>query len=180
LRLKALPGLHFVAAKQPLGGSVKVNEKSFVTIDYLIRLKNGQTFPQDGTSETISFCIGHGIMPPALEEAMMGMEANEGKSVHLSAEEAYGEVDEELITEVDRADFEGQEDLRPGLVFETMDEENHPVYFVVTEVKPDMVVIDFNHPLAGREVAIDFTVKRVREATDADLQGQCSCSNCQS
>ncbi|MDI6854429.1 MAG: peptidylprolyl isomerase [Deltaproteobacteria bacterium] len=159
---------------------MKVSEKSFVTIDYLIRLKNGQTFPQDGTPETISFCLGHGIMPPAFEEAMIGMEANEGKSVHLSPEEAYGEVDEELITEVDRADFEGQEDLRPGLVFETMDEENHPVYFVVSEVKPDAVVIDFNHPLAGKEVDIDFTVKHVREATEADLKGQCSCSSCQS
>jgi FKBP-type peptidyl-prolyl cis-trans isomerase SlyD len=83
-------------------------------------------------------------------------------------------VDENLITEVDRSDFEGETDLRPGLVFETVDEENHPVYFVVTEVKADTVIIDFNHPLAGKAVEIDFTVKAVREATPADLE-RCAC-----
>lgn len=153
---------------------MKVTENSFVTIDYLIRLKGGQTFPKDGTLESISFCLGHGVMPPALEESMAGMAVNEQKKVHLTAEEAYGEVDENLITKVDRSDFEGETDLRPGMVFETVDEDNHPVYFVVTEVKPDTVIIDFNHPLAGKEVEIDFTVKEVRAATPADLEG-CAC-----
>lgn len=156
------------------GGSVKVNENSFVTIDYLIRLKGGQTFPQDGVPESIAFCLGHGVMPPALEDAMMGMAVQEHKNVHLTAAEAYGEVDQELLTEVARADFEGETDLRPGLVFETVDEEDHPVYFVVAEVKGDTVVIDFNHPLAGQDVEIDFTVKEVRPATPEDLQG-CAC-----
>jgi FKBP-type peptidyl-prolyl cis-trans isomerase 2 len=157
---------------------VKVTENSFVTIDYLIRLRGGQTFPQDGAPETISFCMGHGVMPPALEEAMVGMGVNEHKNVQLTPGEAYGEVDEELVTEVDRSDFEAEVDLRPGLVFETMDEENHPVYFVVSEVRPDTVVIDFNHPLAGKEVEIDFTVRSAREATPEDLQGQCQCPSC--
>lgn len=159
---------------------MKVTENSFVTIDYVIRLREGQTFPQDGVPESISFCLGHGVMPPALEEAMVGMAVNENKCVHLKADEAYGEVDEELITEVDRADFDKEVELRPGLVFETMDEENHPVYFVISEVKADTVVIDFNHPLAGKEVDIDFTVKEARTATEADLRGQCSCPSCQS
>jgi FKBP-type peptidyl-prolyl cis-trans isomerase SlyD len=157
---------------------VKVTENSFVTIDYLIRLREGQTFPQDGVPETISFCLGHGVMPPALEEAMLGMGVDEGKSVHLSPDEAYGELDEDLITEVDRADFEGEVDLQPGLVFETVDDENHPVYFVVSEVKEDSVIIDFNHPLAGKEVNIDFTLRAVREARPEDFQGQCQCPSC--
>src|SRR3972149_2284973 len=105
---------------------------------------------------------------------MEGMAVNEHKKVQLTPEEAYGEVDENLLSEVDRSDFEGETDLRPGLVFETTDEENHPVYFVVTEVKTDTVIIDFNRPLAGKEVGIDFTVKEVRQATPADREG-CAC-----
>lgn len=154
---------------------MKVTENSFVTIDYLIRLQGGQTFPQDGVPETISFCMGHGIMPSALEAAMLGMGLNEHKHVHLTPSEAYGEVDEELITEVDRAEFAPETDLRPGLVFETLDDDNQPVYFVVVEVKPDTVVIDFNHPLAGKDVEIDFTIREVREATPEDLQ---TCPHC--
>jgi len=109
---------------------------------------------------------------------MVGMQVNESKSVHLPAAEAYGEVDEELITEVSREDFEEGVELRPGLVFETRDEDDNPVYFVVSEVKGDRVVIDFNHPLAGKDVDIEFTVKLAREATLEDLEGGCQCPAC--
>jgi FKBP-type peptidyl-prolyl cis-trans isomerase 2 len=155
---------------------VKVTEDSFVTIDYLIRLPGGQTFPADGIPDTISFCMGHGVMPPALEAAMLGMTVNEHKQVQLLPSEAYGEVDEELITEVNRADFDPETDLRPGLIFETLDDENQPVHFVVVEVKPDTVVIDFNHPLAGKEVEIAFTIRGVREAKPEDLH---RCVHCE-
>ena len=56
------------------------------------------------------------------------------------------------------------------------DEGGHPVYFVVKGLKDDIVVIDFNHPLAGQDVEFDITVKAVREATPEDTQGCHSCS----
>lgn len=160
---------------------MKIEKNSFVTIEYLIRLGEQETYPPNGEPEEISFCLGWGVMPPGLEEAMLGLSPNDQRVVHLSAEEAYGEFDEEMVMEVDRGDFPPDQEIQPGLVFETENDEGNTVYFVVQEVKDDVVVIDFNHPLAGKALDITFTVRQVREATPEDLEEHqgCTCSQCE-
>ncbi|MCX5891512.1 MAG: peptidylprolyl isomerase [Deltaproteobacteria bacterium] len=155
---------------------MKIEKNSFVSIDYLIRLGENETYPPNGQPEEISFCLGWGAMPPGLEEAMIGLEAGAQKVVHLNAEEAYGEFDPELLMEVPRSDFAPDVELEPGLVFETENDEGHTVYFIVQEVQDDKVNIDFNHPLAGKELEINFTVRQVREATEEDLEAHQGCS----
>lgn len=159
---------------------MKIDQNSFVTIDYLIHMGADETYPPDGKPEEISFCLGWGAMPPGLEGAMVGMDAKEHKVVHLDPEDAYGEIDEELIMEVPRSDFAPEVELKPGLVFETENEEGQPVFFIVQEVNDDKVVIDFNHPLAGKALEVSFTVREVREATPEELQEHqgCTCSQC--
>ncbi len=159
---------------------MKIDKSSFVTIDYLIHLGEQETYPPNGQAEEISFCMGWGAMPPGLEAAMMGLEPGDHKVVHLSAEEAYGDFDQEMVMEVPRGDFAPDLELKPGLVFETENDEGHTVYFIVQEVKDDIVVIDFNHPLAGKDLEVTFSVRQVRPATPEDLEGQeaqggCSC-----
>ncbi len=162
---------------------MKIDKNSFVTIDYLIRMGEEETYPPDGQPEEISFCLGWGAMPPGLEEAMIGLAPGDQKVVHLTAEQAYGEFDQEMVMEAPRADFAPDLDLQPGSVFETENDEGHSVYFIVQEVKDDVVVIDFNHPLAGKDLEVSFLVRDVREATPEELEGQeapagCSCSHC--
>ncbi len=149
---------------------MKIDKNSFVTIDYLIRTGEQEFYPPNGQPEEISFCMGWGAMPPGLEEAMLGKKVNHQQVLLLSPGDAYGEIDRELIMEVPRADFTPDLELRPGLVFETESDEGRQVYFVVQEVRPETVVIDFNHPLAGKELEITFTVRQVREATQEDLE----------
>lgn len=156
---------------------MKVTPTSFVTIDYLIRSDEGEYFPDSRHPEELSFCLGAGLMPGVLEEALVGMALNEHKTVRLSPQEGFGEVDENLILEVPRQEFDPEVNPEPGDVFETTDEEGHPVYFIVKSLEGDSVVIDFNHPLAGKEVEFAITLKAVREATPEDLQA-CSCPEC--
>lgn len=155
---------------------MKVTPTSFVTIDYLIR-SEGEYFPKTGEPEELSFCLGCGLMPGPLEEALVDMTLNEKKIVRLSPDEAFGEVDETLIQEVPRQNFDPEVNPEPGDVFETTDEEGHQVYFVVKSLEPETVVIDFNHPLAGKEVEFAITLKAVREATPEDMK-VCSCPEC--
>jgi FKBP-type peptidyl-prolyl cis-trans isomerase SlyD len=160
---------------------MQIDKNSFVTIDYLINLGEAETYPPDGKPEEISFCMGGGAMPPGLEEALLGMKVDDAKVINLSAEQAYGEFDDELLMEVPRSDFGPEVELRPGLVFETENEDNQTVYFIVTEVRPESVLIDFNHPLAGKDLEVSFTIRQVREATPEDYQelDACSCPSCQ-
>jgi FKBP-type peptidyl-prolyl cis-trans isomerase SlyD len=155
---------------------MKIEQNSYVTIDYLIRLGEGETFPPDGHPEEISFCMGWQTMPQGLENALLGLAVNDHRVVRLDAAQAYGEVDQELIMEVARSDFAPEVELRPGLVFETENEEGHAVHFLVREVRGDTVLVDFNHPLAGQELEVEFTVKGVREATPEELHAPtCQC-----
>ncbi|MEJ5329439.1 MAG: peptidylprolyl isomerase [Desulfobaccales bacterium] len=156
---------------------MQITPESFVTVDYLIRLPSGQSFPPGGTPERLSFCMGHGIMPPDLEAALVGLTVGDSRTVHLTPEQAYGEVDEDLIVEIPKAEFDPNVELTPGVVFETEDEEGHPVYFILMEVKDDTVVVDFNHPLAGQALDVSVTVREVREATAAD-RAACTCEAC--
>ncbi|OGP71787.1 MAG: hypothetical protein A2Y80_04650 [Deltaproteobacteria bacterium RBG_13_58_19] len=158
---------------------MKVERNSFVTLDYLICREGRDLYPQDGQPAVISFCLGWGVMPPDLEESLLDMKVDEHKSVHLTPQQAYGEIDKNLIVEVPRADFDPQMELKPGLVYETMDEEDHPIHFIIREVQLEKVIIDFNHPLAGMELDISFTVRQVREATPEDLQHHQGCNSCQ-
>ncbi len=160
---------------------MKIDKNSYVTIDYLINLGEAETYPPDGKPEEISFCMGWGAMPPGLEEALIGMKVNDSRVVSLKAAQAYGEFDDELLMEVPRSDFAPEVELRPGLVFETENEEGQAVYFIVQEVRPETVLIDFNHPLAGKDMEVSFTIRQVREATPEDLKEHqaCSCSECQ-
>jgi FKBP-type peptidyl-prolyl cis-trans isomerase SlyD len=160
---------------------MNIDKNSFVTIDYLINLGEAETYPPDGKPEEISFCMGGGAMPPGLEEALLGMKVNDAKVINLSAEQAYGAFDDELLMEVPRSDFGPEVELRPGLVFETENEDGEAVYFIVEEVRDDSVLIDFNHPLAGKDLEVSFTIRQVREATPEDLEEQqvCTCSECQ-
>ncbi len=160
---------------------MKIDKNSFVTIDYLIRLGEQETYPPHGQPEQISFCMGWGAMPPGLEEALLGLEPDDEEVVNLSAEQAYGDYDQELVMEVPRTDFAPDLELKPGLVFETENDEGHTVYFIIQDVQDDKVSIDFNHPLAGKDLEVSFRVREVREATPEDLEGHeagCSCSQC--
>jgi FKBP-type peptidyl-prolyl cis-trans isomerase SlyD len=160
---------------------MKIDKSSFVTIDYLINLNDQETYPPDGQPEEISFCMGWGAMPPGLEEALLGLDVSDRKTVSLTAEEAYGAFDDELLMEVPRSDFAPEVELRPGLVFETENEDGQTVFFIVQEVRSETVLIDFNHPLAGKDLTVSFTIRQVREATPEDLKEQqvCTCSECQ-
>ncbi len=156
---------------------MKVAANSFVTIDYVISSGDDEMYPKSGEAEELSFPLSFGLMPASLEEAMVGMSLNEQKTVRLTPQQAFGEVDQDLIQEVPRGEFDPSTNPEAGDVFETQDEEGHPVYFVVKSAGPETVVIDFNHPLAGKDVEFAITLKEVREATPDDFKG-CSCGEC--
>jgi FKBP-type peptidyl-prolyl cis-trans isomerase SlyD len=154
---------------------MKIEKDSFVTIEYLIHLAGKEAYPSGGQPDQISFCMGQGIMPSGLEEALMGLTVNDQQVVRLTPEQGYGALDPELVMEVPRADFPPEAEVRPGMIFETENEEGHPIYFLVREVGFDAVTIDFNHPLAGKDLEVAFTVRQVRAATPEDLTPRCSC-----
>ena len=101
---------------------MKVTPTSFVTIEYLIRSGENEYFPKTKEPEELSFCLGWGLMPGPLEEAMVGMTIDGQKTIRLSPQEAFGEIDDDLVHEVPREEFDPEANPEEGDVFETTDE----------------------------------------------------------
>ena len=136
-----------------------------------------QVDPSD--PEKIVFGVTRGVIAP-LERALDGMEQGGEFDVKVSADEAFGPYDPEQIVELDRVVFEidgkfDDEHIKKGAVVPMMTADGFRVSGVVEEVGPEKVKMDFNHPLAGKEVRFKGKVTLVRDATQEELQPAHSC-----
>lgn len=123
---------------------------------------------EDG--EPIVYVHGYGMLVPGLEKALTGLAIGEAKDVIVPPEEGFGERDEELVLEVDRSEMPRPDVVAVGdeLVAESPDGEE--AVLRVIEVKPDAVVLDGNHPLAGETLRYSVLVRDVRPATDEEIE----------
>ena len=138
------------------------------------RLRDAQGQPIDELKDPVEFLVGGEDLLPKVEEALIGHEVGYEVSLHLEPEHAFGDYDADLVFFEDRAIF--PESVEVGMQFDGMPEgaktQNMPVdaIYTVTEVYPDHVVLDGNHPLAGLALRLDVTVREVREATDDEIE----------
>ena len=117
---------------------------------------------EDGTKldssegEPLEFTIGEGRTLPGIEDAVVGMEPEERKSLILSPEDAYGSHQEELVVEMDRRQL--PDDLAVGQYLDM----GHPSLLAkVTALSESTVTVDTNHPFAGQELTLDILLEEV-------------------
>jgi len=122
---------------------------------------------ETGDSE-LCCLIGYGVLFPALEEKLEGLEQGARRTVLLRPEQAFGARNPEAQVEVDRADF--PDDVAAGDCYEAEDEDGRPVLLQVLDVSEDGVVVDSNHPLAGQTLRFEVEAREVRPATDEELE----------
>jgi FKBP-type peptidyl-prolyl cis-trans isomerase SlyD len=134
-------------------------------------MSDAQGQPIDELSEPIEFFFGGEDLLPKVEEALDGHAAGDELQLHLEPEHAFGEYDSALVCFEDRALFPAE--LQVGMQFEGLPEGSATpdmpaeLIYTVTEIYPEHVVLDANHPLAGIALRLAVKVRAVREA-DAD------------
>ncbi len=141
-----------------------------------------QTDPED--PERIVFGVTRGMIEP-LEKAIEGLEQGGHFDVRVKAEQAFGPYDEDQIVELEKEVFEvdGKFDgevIRKGAVVPMMTADGFKINGIVLDVTAGQVRMDFNHPLAGKDVRFDGSVQVVRDATAEEIQpaGGCGCGSC--
>lgn len=130
---------------------------------------DGEVLDEASDKDAIQFLQGHRNIIPGLESELSGMKLGESKKVVVSPEGGYGEVDEEQIEEVAREDFPPDVEPEVGMELGMKDEEGHQLYGRILEIEDDHIVMDFNHPLAGKELHFDVKVVSLRNATPEEL-----------
>ncbi len=130
-----------------------------VRIHYTGTLSDGTVFDSSNGRGPLEFVVGSGQIIPGLDKALPGMNVGDKKSVDVPAVEAYGQVDPNAMQPVPRAQIPEDIALEIGqrLQVQTPDGQVMPV--TVTEISEETVVLDANHPLAGRD--LNFAIEVV-------------------
>ena len=149
-------------------------ENSVVGIEYEVK-EAGTTEIVDsnkGTGQPLEFITGKGHIIPGLEKALENMVEGYKGDLLIPAVDAYGEVSEDAVQVLPIEQFEGVE-LKEGLTLYGQGENGQTVQVTVKSFDDKEVTVDFNHPLAGKDLMFSVNILSVREATaDEASSGQ--------
>lgn len=144
----------------------QVKENNTVKVHYTGKLTDGQIFDSSEGREPLEFTLGKGQIIPGLEKGLINMELNEKKTITIAKEEAYGDINDNLKQEVSKSEL--PQDITPevgmGLVSKSPD--GQEMNLVVVEVKDESIVIDGNHPLAGKDLVFDIEVVAIKDSEE--------------
>jgi len=134
-----------------------------VKVHYTGKLNDGSVFDTSVEREPLEFELGAGMMIAGFDTAVTGMKVGEKKTANISADNAYGEKNDEMVVEVPKTQL--PEDLDPEvgqqLGMQQPNGQNIPV--VVTKVEDEKIEIDANHPLAGKDLVFDIELVEIND-----------------
>jgi FKBP-type peptidyl-prolyl cis-trans isomerase SlyD len=145
-----------------------IQPEKMVTLKYTMTssLLNGTV--KDHPQEEMTFVFGVERQVPSLEQALQGCRKGDAKKITIPAKEIYGEYDPGLVREIPKKGLVKQR-LIEGQFYRQM-KMGTLVSFKVKEVRPQTVLVDFNEPLAGIAVSMNFEVLAVRKASKAEIE----------
>ena len=138
-----------------------------VTIHYVGKLKDGTVFDNSRTNnKPLSFTVGEGKVLPAFEKAVSNMNVGETKTILLEATEAYGEINPDAVRIVPKTQFGTTDDLEIGSMVRGQSPDGNPIHATVKLIENDAIILDFNHPLAGKNLDFEVELLDIAELTE--------------
>jgi FKBP-type peptidyl-prolyl cis-trans isomerase 2 len=141
----------------------QVKENNTVKVHYTGKLADGQVFDTSEGKEPLAFTLGEGRLIPGFEKGLIDMKLNEKKTINLTKDEAYGDPREDLIIEVPKSELPQEMTPEVGMGLVSRTPEGQEMNLMVVEVREETVVLDGNHPLAGKDLIFDLEVVEITE-----------------
>ncbi|MFZ5939695.1 MAG: FKBP-type peptidyl-prolyl cis-trans isomerase [Bacteroidota bacterium] len=169
---------------------MKAEKDRVVSIIYDLRKgsSTGEIVESLNESNPLTFLFGSGGLLPKFEEQLEGLNAGDPFQFLMNSEDAYGPVIDSAVVPVPKNIFiiDGQIDyniLQVGNTIPMMDGEGRRLNGVVTEIQDEVVIMDFNHPMAGSDLHFTGRITEVREASEEELShghvhGNHNCDSC--
>lgn len=140
---------------------MQIGMGSGVTMHFSLRLADGMLVESSFDDEPISFVLGDGTLDRGLELALLGLVAGDRQTLSLMPGQAYGMRDEALLQRVRKSLFPEDMLLEPGQIVGFSGEDGEDMAGAIIEIGDDDVQVDFNHPLAGREIEFEVHILAV-------------------
>ena len=135
-----------------------IHEGSKVSFDYTLTV-DGQVVDSSQGRGPLEYTHGQGQIIPGLAKELEGLKVGDEKEVVVAPEDAYGEVNPEAYKEIDKASLNVDQEPKVGMLLQVTTPQGQVFPVRISEVKDDTLVLDFNHPLAGK--TLNFQVKIV-------------------
>jgi FKBP-type peptidyl-prolyl cis-trans isomerase SlyD len=146
-----------------------VKNDQVVSMEYTLRV-DGKVLDSSDGQEPLEFLTGAQNIISGLEREMMGMKIGESRDIVVAPADGYGEMDEGAFMDVPKSQFPKDMPLQAGIEMQVTDQDGNPMYARIESVEEDMVTLNFNHPLAGRELHFTVKVVGLRDATAEELE----------
>lgn len=151
---------------------MKIEKDKWALIHYTLKDDDGIELDSSIGKEPLGYLHGNGYLISGLETQLEGKEPGAKFSAEVAAKDAYGEYDPTLKMEVPRDNFDTDQEIEVGMMFQVMTP-GGPAVVRVVGVGPEKITIDANHELAGKNLHFDIEVVEVREPTEEDLAPKC-------
>jgi FKBP-type peptidyl-prolyl cis-trans isomerase SlyD len=155
---------------------MQIEKNKVVSLTYELKYDSalGETIEVADKRDPLIFLFGNGGMLPKFEENLSKMKSGDHFEFLLSKDDAYGDFTDEAIVELSKDIFliEGEIDdemLKPGSFIPMQDQDGHPLQGKVISVDEKNVKMDFNHPMAGKNLHFTGEIVEVRDASDEEL-----------
>jgi FKBP-type peptidyl-prolyl cis-trans isomerase SlpA len=132
-----------------------------ITLHFALQLDNGDMVDSNFERAPATFTVGDGNLLPGFEKALFGMLEGEHKTVVIKPEDGFGQRNPNNIQEIARSQFSPDLELSEGLMLSFADAQKTELPGVVQSYDDDVVVIDFNHPLAGRDILFEVAIIKI-------------------
>jgi len=154
---------------------MEIENKLVIADDVVITLKYSvsvadQVVESSADDSPIQFIQGRGDVIPGLENALYGLSVGDQKEFNVAPEDGYGEVDPDAIAKIPKAEFPPEIPLQPGVELRLKDEQGDELEAQIVAVEDEIVRLNFNHPLAGKELLFAVQVLDIRQATPEELE----------
>lgn len=157
-----------------------VGQDRVVHLDYVLTV-DGDIADSTAGREPLPYLHGHNNLVKGLEVQLEGMQIGEGKTVTVAPEDAYGLLDETAYMDMERSKFPENFEFNTGRPLRLNTGDGRIVSATISEVKDDVVVLDFNHPLAGKTLTFEVSISDIREASEIELSvGRVDMGGCSS
>ena len=142
--------------------SQEVSSGKQVSIEYTLTLEDKSIIDSNVGAEPLSFVQGSHSIIPGLENALNGMHIGDSKQVTVKPEDGYGPVNKDAVSEINKEQIQ-KDVFQVGAVLQGQDPDGQVIIARVVEIKKDTVLLDYNHPLAGKTLFFDVKILDIQD-----------------
>ncbi len=138
---------------------VKSGDK--VKVHYHGKLTSGETFDSSAGREPLEFEVGSGMVIKGFDEGVTGMAVGDKKTINIPFNEAYGPRNPEMVIDMPKERFPEDMEVEVGMPLVMSDGQGQQFQVTIVEIKETSVVLDANHPLAGKDLVFDLELVEI-------------------